>query len=125
MIARTTLIISGSLAFVGQLGHDERNMMLMPTQESVYSLSFLIFFSAGITYVGQKFGLLCYSKLQSIQHYPSIILQSSVWNGSSGTRHKQSPFKLINGRFPSRKHINPHWQKPFQSDQLSIPSYFS
>ena len=124
MIARTTLIISGSLAFVGQLGHDERNMMLMPTQESVYSLSFSHFFLlASHTLV--KFGLLCYSKLQSIQHYPSIILQSSVWNGSSGTRHKQSPFKLINGRFPSRKHINPHWQKPFQSDQLSIPSYFS
>jgi hypothetical protein len=67
MIARTTLIISGSLAFVGQLGHDERNMMYAHAGISIFPRSFSLF-SAGITYVGQKFGLLCYSKLQSIQH---------------------------------------------------------
>jgi hypothetical protein len=46
MIARTTLIISGSLAFVGQLGHDQKHDVDAhgPTQESVYSLSLSHFF---------------------------------------------------------------------------------
>ena len=105
-----------------------RNMMLMPTQESVYSLALcdFVIFSAGITHVSQKYGWLWNLKLQSIQHYPGTILQSGVWNDNSGTRHTQSPFKLMVDRCRSCKRtLKPTFASstPFQSDQLYIPSY--
>jgi hypothetical protein len=106
-----------------------RNMMLMPTQESVYSLGLcdFVIFSAGITHVSQKYGWLWYLKLQSIQHYP--VQYSKAVYGMTVVGHVTRNLLLNKwsiGVAHANEHLNPlasTSSAPFQSNQLYIPSY--